>query len=144
MFYAFLGCSTTARLLHNQGAVAGVFAAIGLVAAAIIALLVLFARRRRRLNRRKRRLPGMQQQRPDFFAGHFYFTKLLIPALLAGAKSSPDGKARVVNTSSSASLLTSGVDFNTLRDTAARKKCTPSTLYAQSKLVGVSTFIQTV
>ena len=82
--------------------------------------------------------------RPDLFAGHFYFTKLLIPALLAGAKSSPDGKARVVNTSSSASLLTSGVDFNTLRDTAARKKCTPSTLYAQSKLVGVSTFIQTV
>lgn len=69
MFYAFLGRSTTARLLHNQGAVAGVFAAIGLVAAAIIALLVLFARRRRRLNRRKRRLPGMQQQRPDFFAG---------------------------------------------------------------------------
>lgn len=69
IFYAFLDRSTTARFLHNQGAVAGVFAAIGLVAAAIIASLVLFARRRRRLNRRKRWLAGMQQQRPDSFAG---------------------------------------------------------------------------
>ena len=74
---------------------------------------------------------------PNFVVGHFYFTTLLIPALLAGAKSSPDGKARVVNTSSFASLLTSGVNFNTLKDTPARKKLTPSSLYAQSKLVGV-------
>ncbi|KIM45672.1 hypothetical protein M413DRAFT_24821 [Hebeloma cylindrosporum] len=69
--------------------------------------------------------------------GHFYFTKLLIPSLVAGAKSSADGKARVVNTSSSASLLTSGVDFNTLKDTPARKKRTTTTLYAQSKLGNV-------
>jgi hypothetical protein len=69
MFYAFLGRSTTARFSHYQGAVAGVFAAIGLVATAIIALLVLFVRRCRRLNRRKRWLAGMQQQRPGSFAG---------------------------------------------------------------------------
>ena len=31
---------------------------------------------------------------PDFVLGHFYFTTLLIPALLADAKSSLDGKAR--------------------------------------------------
>lgn len=69
--------------------------------------------------------------------GHYYFTTLLIPALLAGAKSSPDGKARVVNTSSSASVLTSGVNFNTLKDTPARKKYSTSSLYAQSKLGNV-------
>ncbi|KAF9484233.1 NAD(P)-binding protein [Pholiota conissans] len=69
--------------------------------------------------------------------GHFYFTKLLIPALLAGAKSSPDGVARVVNTSSSASLLTSDVDFNTLTDTEARKKKSSINLYWQSKLGNV-------
>jgi len=68
--------------------------------------------------------------------GHFYFTKLLIPALLAGAKSSPDSRARVVNTSSSASLFVGGVDFNTLKDTPARKKLGPA-LYAQSKLGNV-------
>ncbi|KDR82951.1 hypothetical protein GALMADRAFT_238648 [Galerina marginata CBS 339.88] len=69
--------------------------------------------------------------------GHFYFTKLLLPALLAGAKASPDGKARVVNTSSSTSLFVSGIDFNTLKDTPARKKKLTSTLYSQSKLGNV-------
>ncbi|OJA14188.1 hypothetical protein AZE42_06507 [Rhizopogon vesiculosus] len=34
--------------------------------------------------------------------GHFYFTKLLLPALIATAKSAPDSKARVITTSSSA------------------------------------------
>ena len=33
--------------------------------------------------------------------GHFYFTELLIPVLVAGAKTSPDGHARVITTSSS-------------------------------------------
>ncbi|KAJ7695142.1 NAD-P-binding protein [Mycena rosella] len=32
--------------------------------------------------------------------GHFYLTKLLLPQLIAGAQSSSDGKARVINTSS--------------------------------------------
>ena len=31
------------------------------------------------------------------YTGHFYFTKLLLPVLLAGAKSSPEGKARIVH-----------------------------------------------
>ncbi|KDR82948.1 hypothetical protein GALMADRAFT_220948 [Galerina marginata CBS 339.88] len=69
--------------------------------------------------------------------GHFYFTKLLLPALLAGAKSSPDGKARVVNTSSSASVLTSNIDFNTMKNTPARRKKSTDMLYAQSKLGNV-------
>ena len=70
--------------------------------------------------------------------GHFYFTKLLMPALLAGAKSSPDGKARVVNTSSFASLFTSTVDLDTMQDTEARVKKGTMMLYCQGKLVGLT------
>jgi retinol dehydrogenase 12 len=33
-------------------------------------------------------------------AGHAYFTKLLLPTLLETAKTAPDGKVRVINTSS--------------------------------------------
>ncbi|PPQ73482.1 hypothetical protein CVT26_010184 [Gymnopilus dilepis] len=69
--------------------------------------------------------------------GHFYFTKLLLPALLAGAKSSPDGKARVVNTSSSVHRFTNNIDFNTLRDSPARRRKWRWILYAQSKLGNV-------
>ncbi|KAF8885699.1 NAD(P)-binding protein [Gymnopilus junonius] len=69
--------------------------------------------------------------------GPFYFTTLLLPALIAGAKSSTDGKARVVNTSSSAAYFTDKIDFNTLKDTPARKKLSPATLYSQSKLGNV-------
>ncbi|KAJ2929773.1 hypothetical protein H1R20_g7322, partial [Candolleomyces eurysporus] len=65
--------------------------------------------------------------------GHFYFTKLLLPALLEGVKSSPDGTARVVNTSSSSSLM-GKIDFNTLKDSPERRRCTPRQLYSQSKL----------
>ena len=87
---------------------------------------------------------SQRTSQPDIVLGHFYFTTLLIPALLVGAKSSSDGKARVVNTSSFASLLNNGVDFNTLKDTPARKKCSDKWLYSQSKLVGVSIYAQTV
>lgn len=67
--------------------------------------------------------------------GHFYLTKLLLLALIAGAKSSPDGTARVVNTSSSVSLFVDTIDFSTLKDTPVRKKTYPQILYCQSKLV---------
>ncbi|KAF5338971.1 hypothetical protein D9611_008806 [Ephemerocybe angulata] len=66
--------------------------------------------------------------------GHFYFTKLVLPALLKGAKTSGDGTARVLNTSSGASLFASGIDFNTLKDGPARKKTFSGLLYNQSKL----------
>lgn len=65
--------------------------------------------------------------------GHFYFTKLLLPTLLATAKASPDGKARVINVSSAAHHYGS-IDFNTLKDGPARKKKFSLTLYGQSKL----------
>ncbi|KAL6306485.1 hypothetical protein BKA93DRAFT_729246 [Sparassis latifolia] len=64
--------------------------------------------------------------------GHFYFTKLLMPALLRGAQTSSDGKARVVNTSSSA-LYFSTLDFDTFRDGPERLKKSTTRLYAQSK-----------
>jgi len=69
--------------------------------------------------------------------GPFYFTKLLLPALLAAAKDSPNGKARVVNTSSSVHLFTKKIDFNTLKDSPGRKKKLRWILYAQSKLGNV-------
>ncbi len=67
--------------------------------------------------------------------GHFYLTKLLLPALIAGAKSSPDSKSRVVNTSSSASLGVTGINFNTLKESPLRKEKGGQFLYGQSKLV---------
>lgn len=67
--------------------------------------------------------------------GHFYLTKLLLPALIAGAKSSPDGKSRVVNTASSASLAVTGINFNTLKESPLRNEKGGQFLYGQSKLV---------
>jgi len=64
--------------------------------------------------------------------GHFYFTKLLLPTLIATAKTVPDGKARVVNTSSIAHVM-DGLNFNTFKDSPARRKLNGQTLYHQSK-----------
>lgn len=66
--------------------------------------------------------------------GPFYFTKLLLPALLAGAKSSPDGKARVVNTSSGMHLMNK-LHFKVILDDKKRKKAGTQPLYALSKFV---------
>lgn len=68
--------------------------------------------------------------------GHYYLTTLLLPALLAGAASSPDKKARVVNTSSSVCDV-GDINFNALKDSPARKKLGAWRLYAQSKFVGL-------
>ncbi|KZP27444.1 NAD(P)-binding protein [Athelia psychrophila] len=64
--------------------------------------------------------------------GHFYFTKLLLPTLLAGTKTSGDGHVRVVNTSSIAHIF-AGLDFNTFKDGPARLKAGTEKLYMQSK-----------
>ncbi|KAI0747564.1 NAD(P)-binding protein [Fomes fomentarius] len=66
--------------------------------------------------------------------GHWYLTELLIPALLAGAVSSPDQHARVI-TISSIGAYAASLDFDTFRDTPARRMQTgKNTLYYQSKL----------
>ncbi|KAH7911148.1 hypothetical protein BJ138DRAFT_1151409 [Hygrophoropsis aurantiaca] len=64
--------------------------------------------------------------------GHFYLTKLLAPLLLSTAKISPDGKARVVNTSSNAHWFT-GLHFDTFKEGPARRKMSGALLYGQSK-----------
>ncbi|KAF9241100.1 hypothetical protein BU15DRAFT_45208 [Melanogaster broomeanus] len=64
--------------------------------------------------------------------GHHYFTKLLLPTLISTAKSSSDGKARVITVSSSAHMM-GGLKFDTFKDTQARKKVLTHNLYAQSK-----------
>lgn len=73
--------------------------------------------------------------------GHAHFTLNLIPELLAGAKSSSDGKARIVNTSSSVVYFgpEGGIVWDTLKDTVGehRKNLGTSRLYAQSKIVRV-------
>jgi retinol dehydrogenase-12 len=71
--------------------------------------------------------------------GHFYFTKLLLPTLISTAKSSQDGKARVVNTSSSAHMF-SNLNFETFKDGPERRKKTTETFYAQSKFVNYLSF----
>ncbi|KLO07554.1 NAD-binding protein [Schizopora paradoxa] len=79
--------------------------------------------------------------------GHYYLTTLLLPVLRAAASQSPDGTARVVNTSSFGHLLAKkgGVDYKTLKpddnstseSNKARKKLGPDVLYYQSKLGNV-------
>ena len=66
--------------------------------------------------------------------GHFLLTKLLIPALLAGARSSPDAKARVVTTASLSAYL-DVIDWDSFRPGPARDKLNTYTLYNQSKHV---------
>ncbi|RPD56664.1 NAD(P)-binding protein [Lentinus tigrinus ALCF2SS1-7] len=68
--------------------------------------------------------------------GHWYFTELLMSALLTGVKSSPDNHARVVTTSSSSAYLTT-LDYDTFKDTPQRKKLSPERLYNQSKFGNV-------
>ncbi|KAF8630262.1 hypothetical protein AX17_005448 [Amanita inopinata Kibby_2008] len=69
--------------------------------------------------------------------GHYYFTKLLLPALTEAAKNSSNGHSRVVNTSSAAHEFLRTIDFNTLKDGPARRKKISEILYCQSKLGNV-------
>jgi retinol dehydrogenase-12 len=64
--------------------------------------------------------------------GPAYFTQLLIPALLRGAAASPDGKSRVVNLTS-VMHVRGRLDFETLRDSPARRGKNRGFYYAQSK-----------
>ncbi|KAJ7352045.1 NAD(P)-binding protein [Mycena albidolilacea] len=68
--------------------------------------------------------------------GHFYLTKLLLPTLSATA--SPGKPARVINTSSIASEINGpDINYNTLKDSPARKKMGVNKLYAQSKFANI-------
>lgn len=69
--------------------------------------------------------------------GHYHFTRLLLPPLLAGTKTSGDGKARVVNVSSSSHLMTSRLWWDTFEDGPARRSKSLQQLYNQSKFVSI-------
>ena len=66
--------------------------------------------------------------------GHYYFTKLLLPTMIATAKRASDGKARIVNTSSVGHLF-GDLDFDTFKDSPTRRKTSTQSLYNQSKFV---------
>ena len=68
--------------------------------------------------------------------GHFFFTKLLIPALIAGKETSPDHHSRIVTTSSGAAYGYT-LDFDTFKDSPARRRMMTNTLYSQSKFVRI-------
>ncbi|KAI0662127.1 NAD(P)-binding protein [Cubamyces menziesii] len=68
--------------------------------------------------------------------GHFYFTELLMPALIAGVASSPDHHARVITTSSSGAYLNT-LHWDTFKDTPQRRKMAREALYYQSKFGNV-------
>ena len=65
--------------------------------------------------------------------GHFLFTRLLLPALLKGKDTSPDGHSRVVYTSSGYAYI-GRIDFDALTDTPKRRSLGTEALYNQSKL----------
>ncbi|KAG8925325.1 hypothetical protein FRC00_004110 [Tulasnella sp. 408] len=85
---------------------------------------------------------GLDLQFGTNVLGHAHFTLLLIPELAAGAKSSADGKARVVNVSSSAVYLNHWnlLDWKTLESDgiAERRKLGTVMLYNQSKYGAVA------
>ena len=72
--------------------------------------------------------------------GHWYFTELLMPALIAGAASSPDHHARVVTLSSSGAYAET-LHFDAFRDGPARRKLGDEQLYYQSKHVRSPFFV---
>jgi NAD(P)-dependent dehydrogenase (short-subunit alcohol dehydrogenase family) len=69
--------------------------------------------------------------------GHYVFTKCLLPLLFAGAQSSPDKKARIVNISSSAQMFVNRIDLDAMKDVPKRKELGSATMYMQSKFVTV-------
>lgn len=67
--------------------------------------------------------------------GPFFLTKLLLPTLIATAKTRPTKRVRIINTSSWAHLQAKGIDFDTFKDGSRRKMMKTRALYAQSKFV---------
>ncbi|EJF56822.1 NAD(P)-binding protein [Dichomitus squalens LYAD-421 SS1] len=79
---------------------------------------------------------GYDMQWGTNVVGHYYFTVLLLPALLAGVKSSPDHHARVITTASSRAYSHT-LHWETFKDTPERRKTSRVGLYPQSKFGNV-------
>ncbi|KDQ12679.1 hypothetical protein BOTBODRAFT_176115 [Botryobasidium botryosum FD-172 SS1] len=73
--------------------------------------------------------------------GHFYLTRLLLPILLYTARTSLEKKARIVTLSSIGAELHKCIEWDTLKDGAARRKKFNIELYCQSKF-GNAVFAQ--
>ncbi|KAK0243938.1 hypothetical protein EDD85DRAFT_180695 [Armillaria nabsnona] len=69
--------------------------------------------------------------------GHFYFTKLLLPALLAVSQNTPGTEARIVNTASFASEMADKLDYDTFKDGPIRRKLGSVSMYYQSKFANL-------
>lgn len=84
-------------------------------------------------------LDGYDLQFGTNVLGHAHLTLSLLPELEAGAKSSSDGKSRVIWTSSLVVYLHEkpAMRFETLRDSPERKAWGTSSLYCQSKFVSL-------
>ncbi|KZV89346.1 NAD(P)-binding protein, partial [Exidia glandulosa HHB12029] len=65
--------------------------------------------------------------------GHFLFTKLLLPTLLATAASNPSSKPRIINVSSIGHRFNPTIDYETLRDSPKRRALNNWKIYGQSK-----------
>jgi len=63
--------------------------------------------------------------------GTYYFTRLLIPQLIAA------GSSRIVNVTSHGHILCDGINWETVRDGPERRKMKPLDLYNQSKFANV-------
>jgi retinol dehydrogenase-12 len=72
--------------------------------------------------------------------GHWLFTELLMPAILAASDSSTE-KPRVITVSSSGAYLMKKFQYETLRDGPERRKLSSSQLYFQSKFVSTSSVL---
>ncbi|PCH37266.1 NAD(P)-binding protein [Wolfiporia cocos MD-104 SS10] len=68
--------------------------------------------------------------------GHYYFTKLLLPALLSGKETAPDHHTHIIHTSSSGAYLYT-INWESFRDGPARRKMSTEQLYYQTKFVNV-------
>ena len=79
-------------------------------------------------------LPPIEQLTADGYDPQFGTNKLLVPTMIATAKTTSDGKVRIVNTSSAGHLF-GHLDFDTFRDSPARRKSESNSLYCQSKFV---------
>ncbi|KAK0196267.1 NAD(P)-binding protein [Armillaria mellea] len=69
--------------------------------------------------------------------GHFLLTHLLLENLKAGARSLPEKKSRIINTSSGTIYLTHRIDWETLVDGPKRRGSSTEALYYQSKFANV-------
>lgn len=85
-------------------------------------------------------LDGYDLQFGTNVLGHAHLTLSLLPELENGAKTSSDGKARVVCTSSLVVYLhtTPAIRFETLRDGPERVAWGKRSLYCQSKFVSTT------